>query len=167
MGAISFGSGFYASIIKVILYIALKDVTYNQLKAIATRRKVIQQYKRWQPEDEEDEESSISFSKSLMLDYVSGLVSEFLLLPMTVIIRKLQSKSDLHNLPTWQGSFIRAMKHIWKTEGIMGFYRGLPYHAVDGLLIYFGTMAFFAIFRAALLLFFKKSKTSKQEEKEE
>ncbi len=89
-----------------------------------------------------------------MLDYVSGLASEFILLPMTVVIRKLQCKSDAHNKSIWKNSFFNAISHIWRTEGLIGLYSGLQYHVVDGLIIYFGTMAFFVLVRA-LLLFFK------------
>ncbi len=50
-----FGSGFQPSLMKVILYIGLKDMIYNQLKSFAMRQTSRQEYK-WQPEDDNNDE---------------------------------------------------------------------------------------------------------------
>jgi hypothetical protein len=63
-----------------------------------------------------------------MLDYLSGLFSEFITYPISVVTRNLQ----LHNKESWRDVSLK----IWREEGIRGFYKGAQYHFITVLLMY-------------------------------
>ena len=69
-----------------------------------------------------------------MLDYLSGLFSEFITFPLSVLVRNLQLKNE-----NWKDLVVK----IWKEEGIRGFYKGSQYHFVSVLLMYKYCYCFF------------------------
>jgi len=136
------------SLVKVFLYIILKDVIVGQMKSMNSMKST----------QSIDTHRMEAFSKLLMVDYMSGVIAETAIFPFTVIVRKLQTYGNTTN-------FMDCVQNIWKTEGIKGFFNGFGYHFTYSLLIYFGTMAFFAFSR----LFISQSKTiiDQMEQKDE
>ena len=100
-----------------------------------------------------------------MLDYVSGLLGEMAVYPLSVVIRNLQTNSPLSQQS--QGSFVQTVKSLWKTEGIRGFYKGFLCHTWNALSVYFITMIFFALSRSVFnRITYKKKNEEKNKEEE-
>jgi len=150
-----FGSGMPVAIIKMGLYILIKEAAFRKLK-----KKTEQHTPAVFANDYARDSSHLS--AAIMLDYISGAIAESLLFPLILIIRKLQTKN---------GGLLKCINQIWKKEGLRGFFSGFKYHLMDVLLIYFGTMLFYTLSRfmikTANMLFSSDDSSSKPKQQAE
>jgi len=127
---LKFGSGLGPSLVKAILYTFLKELLFRKLQQLE------------EVSNRHNESRAAGFSKALMLDYISEFVTESILYPMTVIIRKLQMDPNR--------SFFETLTKVWKRERFQGLFQGFQYYIMDTIFIYFGAMLFFTFCRTLI-----------------
>jgi len=137
---LKFGGGLLAGLVRACLYVFMKDKFLSILK----------KYSKYVPREDEPSDQPDEFTFSLILDYWSGAFAELFVLPLTLIIRKTQISSAFKTQE--QGGFWKYLAEMKNTKSLKQLFTGFQYQVISTLLIWFGTMFFFNIYRSLVSL---------------
>lgn len=158
-----FKAGLVASLLKVVLYLLLKEGVILGMKKTDEWKKQQQHQNPLRtptyyiynphsldaihPDNQHTHSGRTNMSKHLVFDFVSGATAEFLMLPLSIVIRRLHTR---HSSDQKLFGFLECVEEIWRESGVRGFFSGLKFQVIITLLVWFGTMFFFNVFRSMI-----------------